>query len=122
MVNCTTEYAENIFNFTIKYLNNTLAARKNLFKWSLSDSPSCSFCLHPETLQHAVSSFRSYLEDGMYTWRHNSVLLFIAKSFSSLQHCLVYAALILSHLLLLSLVILFVPILPSLLQTILFIS
>ena len=82
---------KNIFNFMIKYLNNTLATRKNLFKWSLSDSPSCSCCLHPETLQHDVSSCRSYLEDGRYTWRHNSVLLFIAKSFSSIQHCLVYA-------------------------------
>ena len=82
---------KNIFNFMIKYLNNTLATRKNLFKWSLSDSPSCSFCLHPETLQHVVSSCRSYLEGGRYTWRHNSVLLFIAKSFSSIQHCLVYA-------------------------------
>ena len=80
---------KNIFNFMIKYLNNTLATLKNLFKWSLSDSPSCSFCLHLETLQRVVSSSRSYLEDGRYTWRHNSVLLFIAKSFSSIQHCLV---------------------------------
>ena len=74
----------------IKYLNNALATRKNLFKWSLSDSPFCSLCLHPETLQHVVSSCRSYLEDGRYTWRHNSVLLFISKSFSLIQHCLVY--------------------------------
>ena len=71
----------------IKYLNNTLPTRKNLYKWSLSDSPSCSFCLHPETLQHVVSSCKSYLEDGRYTWRHNSVLLHIANSFSSLQRC-----------------------------------
>ena len=59
-----------------KYLNNTSATRKNLFKLSLSDSPSYSFCLHPETLQNVVSSCRSYLEDGRFTWRHNSVLLF----------------------------------------------
>ena len=78
---------KNIFNFMIKYLNNTLPTRKNLYKWSLSDSPSCSFCLHPETLQHVVSSCKSYLEDGRYTWRHNSVLLHIANSFSSLQRC-----------------------------------
>ena len=78
---------KNIFNFMIRYLNNTLPTRKNLYKWSLSDSPSCSFCLHPETLQHVVSSCKSYLEDGRYTWRHNSVLLHIANSFSSLQRC-----------------------------------
>ena len=80
----------NIFNFMIKYLNNTLLT-KNLHKWSLSDSPSCSFCLNPETLQHIVSSCNSYLADGRYTWRHNSVLLFLARSFSSLQNCLLYA-------------------------------
>jgi len=81
---------KNIFNFIIKYLNNTLPTRKNLYKWSLSYSPSCSFCLHPETLQHFVSSCKSYLEDGRYTWRHNSVLLSIAHSFSSLQRCRLY--------------------------------
>ena len=80
----------NIFNFMIKYLNNTLPTKKNLHKWFLSDSPSCSFCLSRETLQH-VSSCNSYLADGRYTWRHNSVLLFLARSFSSLQNCSLYA-------------------------------
>ena len=75
----------------IKYLNSTLPTKKNLHKWSLSDSPSCSFCLNPETLQHIVSSCNSYLADGRYIWRHNSVLLFLARSFSSLQNCLLYA-------------------------------
>ena len=42
----------NIFNLLIKYLNNTLPTKKNLHKWSLSDSTSCSFYLNPETLQH----------------------------------------------------------------------
>ena len=74
---------KNIFNFIIKYLNNTLPTRKNLYKWSLSDSPSCSFCLHPETLQHIVSSCKSYLEGGGYSWRYDSILLHIANSFSS---------------------------------------
>ena len=81
----------NIFNVIIKYLNNTLPTKKNLHKWSLSDSPSCYFCLSPETLQHVLSSCNSYLADGRYTWRHNSVLLFLARSFSSLQNCSLYA-------------------------------
>ena len=33
------------------------------------------------------------LEDGRYIWCHNSVLIFIAKSLSSILHCLVYAEL-----------------------------
>ena len=58
---------KNIFNFSIKYLNNTLATRKNFCKWSISQSSACSFCLQSESLQHVVSRCKSYLEDGRYT-------------------------------------------------------
>ena len=81
----------NIFNFTIKYLNNTLATRKNLCKWSLSSTSACSFCFQSETLQHIVSSCKSYLDDGRYTWRHNSVLLHLANSLSSLKNTSLFA-------------------------------
>ena len=77
--------------FSIKYLNNTLPTRKNLCKWSLSQSAACSFCLQSETLQHVISSCRCYLEEGRYTWRHNSVLLYLANTLSSLNQCTVYA-------------------------------
>jgi len=80
-----------IFNFTIKYLNNTLATRKNLRKWSLSSTSACSFCFQSETLHHIVSSCKSYLDDGRYTWRHNSVLLHLANSLSSLKNTSLFA-------------------------------
>jgi len=81
----------NIFNFTIKYLNNTLATRENLCKWSLSSTAACSFCFQSETLQHIVSSCKFYLDDGRYTWRHNSVLLHLANSLSSLKNASLFA-------------------------------
>ena len=81
----------NIFNFSVKYLNNTLPTRKNLCSWALSQSSNCSFCLQSETLQHVVSSCKSNLDEGRYTWRHTSVLLFLARTFSSLNKCTVYA-------------------------------
>ena len=81
----------NIFYFSIKYLNNTLPTRKNLCRLAISQSSNCSFCLQSETLQHVVSSCKSYLDEGRYTWRHNSVLLFLANTFSSLKQCTVYA-------------------------------
>ena len=81
----------NIFNFSIQYLNNTLPTRKNLCRWAISQSSNCSFCLQSETLQHVISSCKSYLDEGRYTWRHNSVLLFLANKFSSLKQCTVYA-------------------------------
>ena len=38
------------FNFTIRYLNNTLATHNNLQKQNLSQSSDCSFCLASSTL------------------------------------------------------------------------
>ena len=35
---------KDIFNFTVRYLNNTLATRKNLTLWNLSKTSDCSFC------------------------------------------------------------------------------
>ena len=81
----------NIFNFSIKYLNNILPTRKNLCQLSISQSSARSFCLQSETLQHVVSSCNWYLENGRYTWRHNSVLLFLANTFSALNQISVYA-------------------------------
>ena len=38
-----------------------------------------------------VSSCKSYLDEGQYTWRHNSALLHLAKTCSSFLGCLLYA-------------------------------
>ena len=82
---------KNAFNFTLKYLNNTLETGKNHSVWSIVQSSACSFCLEPETLQHIASSFNLYLEHVRYTWKHYSVLNFIAKTFSTLPDCSLYA-------------------------------
>ena len=49
---------KNIFNFIVKYMNNTLGTKKNLCKWSLANTSACSCCLQSETLQHVVSSWQ----------------------------------------------------------------
>ena len=71
----------NIFNFTIKYLNNTLATRKNLYIWNLSPTSDCSSCSQPESLFHVVAGSKTYLDQGRFTWRHNSALNFLAQTF-----------------------------------------
>ena len=48
-------------------------------------------CLQSETLQHIVSSCKSYLDQGRYTWRHDSVLNFIANTLSALPSCSICA-------------------------------
>ena len=82
---------KNIFNFTLKNLLNSLATRKNLSKWCITQSSACSFCLQSETLQHIVLSCKYYLEQGRYIWRHDSVLNLIANTLSGLQSCSLYA-------------------------------
>ena len=71
----------NIFNFTIKYLNNSLSTRNNLNKWNFAQSSECSLCHLPETLLHVVAGCNSYLEEGRYTWQHNSALQILANYF-----------------------------------------
>ena len=75
---------KNIFKFTIRYLNNTFATRNNLQKWNISQSSDCSFCLISETLLH-VAGCKTYLEEGRYTWRHNSALHFIASTMKDIK-------------------------------------
>ena len=69
---------KNIFNFTVRYINNSLPTRKNLTKWGIMSTPDCSFCLNPETLLHVVAGCQLYLP--RFTWRHDSVLYFIAQT------------------------------------------
>ena len=81
----TKQDAKNIFNFTVRYINNTLPTQSNLSKWGISSSSDCSFCLSPETLLHIVAGCKSYLDQGRFTWRHDSVLKFIAKSLTAVN-------------------------------------
>ena len=69
---------KNIYNFTIRCINNSLPTRKNMARWGLSWSPDCSFCLNPESLLHVVAGCQQYL--NRFTWRQDSILNFIAKS------------------------------------------
>ena len=81
---------KNIFNFTIRYINNSLPSRKNLVKWGISPTSDCSFCLLPETLLHVVSGCKTYLEKGRYTWRHDSILNFLAMTSQSVHDSTIY--------------------------------
>ena len=53
---------QNIFNFSIQYINNSLPTRQNLLRWNLSPTSDCSKCLQAETLLHVVSGCNSYLD------------------------------------------------------------
>ena len=82
---------KNIFNFSVRYLNDTLPTNSNLSRWGKVDCANCSKCGERETLKHVVAGCRVYLEDTRFDWRHDSVLHFLASTFSALQNTKVYA-------------------------------
>ena len=69
----------------------TLSLLERTFVNGLSSTSACSFCFQSESLQHIVSSCKSYLDDGRYNWRHNSVLLHLANSLYSLKNTSLFA-------------------------------
>ena len=62
----------NIYNFTIHDINNSLPTSKNMTRWGLSQSPDFSFYLNPESLFHFVAGCQHYLDH--FTWSHDSIL------------------------------------------------
>ncbi|CAB3977715.1 Hypothetical predicted protein [Paramuricea clavata] len=80
---------KNIYNFTIRYINNSLPTCKNLSRWELSSSSECSFCLSPESLLHVVAGCQCYLD--RFTWRHNSILNFLANTLQTVNSSALYA-------------------------------
>ena len=68
------ELLKNIYNFCIRYLNNTLPTLKNMVLWNKNQSSLCNACQNIQTLQHVVSACKVHPEEGRCTWRHNSIL------------------------------------------------
>ena len=56
---------KNIFNFTVRFFNNTLAIESNI----------CDYCPDVQASNHDVTACKSALREGRYTWQHNSILL-----------------------------------------------
>ena len=80
---------KNIFSFSIRYINNSLPTGQNLARWNLSATSDCRNCLLPETLLHVVAGCKSYL--NRYTWCHDSVLNFLAKTLSFVSDAKLFA-------------------------------
>ncbi len=62
----------------LKFLTNasidTLPTNVNLKRWNKRNSPACGLCGNKETLLHVLNSCKVMLDQGRYTWRHNSIL------------------------------------------------
>ena len=66
---------------TMKFLLNasvnTLPTANNLKQWGKQTGDKCRHCNNTETTQHVLNGCKKFLEDGRYTWRHDSVLNYI---------------------------------------------
>ena len=82
----------NIYNFTVRYLNNTLPTLKNMTMWGKASSDICLACnSNAQSLMHVVSGCKVHLQQGRYTWRHNSILANITKAFVGSKDVRIYA-------------------------------
>ena len=70
----------NIFCFVRKAIIFCLPNKSNLVRWKITDISDCCRCKQKETMLHVFSNCSLSLE--RYKWRHDSVLMLIAKKIS----------------------------------------
>ena len=66
-----------VLKFAVNAGINTLPTNDNLRRWGKRMNDRCPFCGNTQTLLHVLSNCATALDQGRYTWRHNSVLLSI---------------------------------------------
>ena len=64
----------NVLQFFINSAIDTLPTNSNLVRWKKRSSPACNLCKCKETLLHSLNNCSVMLNQGKYTWRHNSIL------------------------------------------------
>ena len=63
-----------VLKFAINAGLNTLPSLDNLRRWGKRVNDRCPFCGNTQTLLHVLSHCQVALNQGRFTWRHNSVL------------------------------------------------
>ena len=76
---------QGVLKFAINAGINTLPTLDNLKRWGKRVNNRCSFCGNIQTLLHVLSGCSVTLDQGRYTWRHDSVLSSIVNT---VRHCL----------------------------------
>ena len=68
------EMTANIYKFARKALIFSLPIRNNLKRWKKISSDECLLCNCKQTQLHVLNHCVKALNDGRYTWRHDSIL------------------------------------------------
>ena len=74
---------QGVLKFAINAGINTLPTFDNLKRWGKRVIDRCPFCGNIQTLAHVLSNCSSALDQGRFTWRHNSVLRSFIDVFAS---------------------------------------
>ena len=70
-----------LLRFVVNAAGNTLPTDDNLARWQRPKVP-CGLCGSADTIVHTLAGCKIALEQGRYTWRHDSILLKLYTSFA----------------------------------------
>ena len=70
---------KNIYNFSIRCVNNSLANASNMHKWGKTTSSLCLHCNKNQTLGHVVAGCEILLREKRYNYRHDFILLNVGR-------------------------------------------
>ncbi|XP_015240280.1 PREDICTED: uncharacterized protein LOC107091067 [Cyprinodon variegatus] len=68
-------------SFLLRSVYDTLPTPANLHRLGLSESPLCKPCGEKGTMAHILSGCKIALAQGRYRWRHDKVLMTLARGF-----------------------------------------
>ena len=69
-----------VLSFAIKACSNGLNTPDNLKRWGIRKTDKCGLCKYRSNLEHILNWCPVALDEGRFTWRHNSVLSHMAKT------------------------------------------
>ena len=69
-----------ILPFALKASTNTLNTPANLRRWGKRRLANCSICGNHGTLLHILNFCQTYLDQGRFTWRHDSIIHLFAST------------------------------------------
>jgi hypothetical protein len=69
-----------VLSFALKACSNGLNTPDNLSRWGIRKTDKCVLCKNPSSLKHILNWCPKALNEGRFTWRHNSVLSHFATN------------------------------------------
>ena len=74
----------NVLSFAVRSCIDFLPTFTNLRTWGKRVNVKCKLCNNNQTLLHVLNNCQTVLQQGRYTWRHNSILSHMFQSFKKL--------------------------------------